>query len=79
MKFIDRFAHLIAIYSVSFANWLWRVVDLRWLDRKVGQVTGRFYTAGQLQQKMEFRTIQHQLLVMIFWLGAMTGLLYILV
>ena len=79
MKFIDRFAHLIATYSVYFVGWLWRVVDLRWLDRKVGQVTGRFYTAGQLQQKMEFRTTQHQLLVMIFWLGAMTGLLYILV
>ena len=79
MKFIDRFANLIATYSVYFVGWLWRVVDLRWLDRKVGQVTGRFYTAGQLQQKMEFRTTQHQLLVMIFWLGAMTGLLYILV
>jgi len=28
---------------------------------------------------MELRTTQHQLFVMIFWLGAMTGLFYILV
>ena len=79
IKFIDRFIHLIATYSVYFVGWLWRIVDIRWLDRKVGQVAGKFYTAGQLLQKMEFRTTQHQLLVMIFWLGAMTGLLYILV
>jgi hypothetical protein len=30
-------------------------------------------------QDLEFRTIQHQLLVMVFWLVALTGLLYILV
>ena len=79
IKFIDRFIHLIAIYSVYFAGWLWRIVDIRWLDRKVGQAAGRFYAAGQLLQKVEFRTTQHQLLAMIFWLGAMTGLFYILV
>jgi hypothetical protein len=64
---------------VYFVGWLWRIVDIRWLDRKVGKAAGRFNTAGQLLQKMEFRTTQHHLLVMIFWLGAMTGLLYILV
>jgi NADH-quinone oxidoreductase subunit L len=79
IKFIDRFIHLIATYSVYFVGWLWRIVDIRWLDWKVGQVAGKFYTAEQSLQKIEFRTTQHQLLVMIFWLGAMTGLLYILV
>jgi len=79
VKFIDRFIHLIAIYSVYFAGWLWRIVDIRWLDWRVGQVARGFYAAAQLLEKMEFRTTQHQLLVMIFWLGAMTGLFYILV
>jgi NADH-quinone oxidoreductase subunit L len=79
VKFIDRFIHLIAIYSVYFAGWLWRIVDIRWLDWRVGQVARGFYAAAQLLKKMEFRTTQHQLLVMIFWLGAMTGLFYILV
>ena len=79
IKFIDRSINLIATYSVYFVGWLWRIVDIRWLDRKVGKAAGSFNTAGQLIQKMEFRTTQHHLLVMIFWLSAMTGLLYILV
>jgi len=79
VKLIDRFVHLIATYSVHFAGWLWRIIDIRVIDHKVGQVAGRFYATGQLLQKMELRTTQHQLFVMIFWLGAMTGLFYILV
>ena len=33
---------------------------------------------GQLLQEVESHTIQHQILVMIFWLVTMTGLLYFL-
>ena len=79
IKFIDRFIYLIATYSVYFVNWLWRIVDIHWLDWRVGQKAERFYTARQSLQKVEVRTTQHQLLVMIFWLGAVTGLFYILV
>jgi len=78
IRIIDRFIHSIANYSVHFAGRLWRIVDIRWLDRKVGKVAEQV-AAGQLLQEMESRTIQHQLLVMIFWLVAMTGLLYFLV
>jgi NADH-quinone oxidoreductase subunit L len=79
LRVIDRFIHSIATYSLNFAGWLWRIVDIRWLERKVGKVAGQVNAAGKLLQGMESRTIQHQLLVMVFWLGAMTGLLYILV
>ena len=41
----------------------------------VGQVNAEV----QLSQGKEFRTLQHQLLVMIFWLVALTGLLYMLI
>jgi NADH-quinone oxidoreductase subunit L len=75
---IDRFVHAIANYSVHFARRLWRIVDIRWLEGKVGQVAGQVAEA-KLLQEMESRTIKHQLLVMIFWLVAMTGLLYIMV
>jgi len=75
IRVIDHFNHFIATYSVYFARWLLRIVDIRWLERKVGQVNA----AGQSLQEIESRTIQHQLLVVIFWLGGMTGLLYILV
>ena len=79
LRAIDHFIHVVASYSVGFAQWLWRVVDIRWLERKVGKVAGQFNTAGHLLQEVEFRSTQHQLLVMIFWLVAMTVLLYILV
>ena len=62
-----------------FARWLWRIVDIRLLEQKVGQVAGQFNAAGKLLQEMESRTIQHQILVMVFWLVAITSLLYILV
>ena len=58
-----------------FAGWLWQIVDIRWLERKMGQVNAE----EKLRQEMEPRTTQHQILVMVFWLGAMTGFLYILI
>ena len=79
MNIIDNFIHFLANYTVKFARWLWRIVDIRWLERRMGQVAGQVNTAGQFLQDLEFRTIQHQLLVMVFWLVALTGLLYILV
>ncbi len=79
IRLVDRFIYHIATYSVNLAGWLFRVVDVRWLERKVGKVAGQVNAAGKLLQGVESRTIQHQLLVMVFWLGAMTGLLYFLV
>ncbi|GJL77422.1 MAG: NADH:ubiquinone oxidoreductase subunit L [Nitrospinaceae bacterium] len=79
IRVIDRFIHFIAAYSVYFAGWLLRIVDIRALEGKVGKVAGQVNATGKLLQEMESRTIQHQLLVMVFWLVAMTGLLYILV
>jgi NADH-quinone oxidoreductase subunit L len=79
IKVIDNFINFIVNYSVYFARWLWRIVDIRWLERKVGQVTGQVNVAGQFLQELESRTIQHQLLVMIFWLVAFTGLLYFMI
>ncbi len=79
LRIIDRFVHFIANFSVFISRRLWRIVDIGWLERKVGHAARQANTAGQLMQEMESRTIQHQILVMIFWLVAMTGLLYILV
>ena len=76
---IDKFIYFIANYSVYFARWLWRVIDIRWLEKTVGQLVGQVNAEVQLSQGKEFRTLQHQLLVMIFWLVALTGLLYILI
>jgi NADH-quinone oxidoreductase subunit L len=79
IRLIDKFIYFIANYSVYFARWLWRVIDIRWLEKTVGQLIGQVNAEVQLSQGKEFRTLQHQLLVMIFWLVALTGLLYILI
>jgi NADH:ubiquinone oxidoreductase subunit 5 (subunit L)/multisubunit Na+/H+ antiporter MnhA subunit len=78
IRVIDRFIHFIGTFSVYLAGRLWRIVDIRWLDQEVGRVAERV-AAAQLLQEMETRTIKHQILVMIFWLVAMTSLLYFLV
>jgi NADH-quinone oxidoreductase subunit L len=79
IRVIDHFIHFIATSSVHFARWLWRIVDILWLERKVGQVVEQVNAVGQFLAKKESGTIQHQILVMLFWLVAMTGLLYILI
>jgi NADH-quinone oxidoreductase subunit L len=79
IRVIDRFVHLLAVSSVYFAGWLWRIVDIRSLEQKVEKVAGQVNATGKLLQEMESRTIQHQILVMVFWLVAMIGLLYFLV
>ena len=79
VRVIDKSVYFIANYSVYFARSLWRIVDIRWLERTVGQLLGPFNTDGQLKQEMQFSTLQHQVLVIIFWLVALTGLLYYLI
>ncbi len=78
IRVIDHFIHSLANITVYLAGKLWRIIDIHWLDQRVGKVAERV-AAGQMLREMESRTIQHQLLVMIFWLVAMTGLLYFLV
>lgn len=79
VKGIDRVVMGIGEQSVGMGRWLWQVVDISWLEQKVDQVGKQADAAGQLLQETETRTLQHQLLVMIFWLVLATGLLYILV
>ena len=79
IKGIDRIVMGLGQQSVGMGRWLWQVVDIRWLDQRVSQMGRQADTAGQLLQEAEPRTLQHQLLVMIFWLVLATGTLYILV
>mgnify|MGYP001591797742 FL=1 len=79
VRVIDKSIFFIANYSVYFARWLWRIVDIRWLERTVGQVFRQVNNDRQLRQVIAFRTLQHQVLVIIFWLVGLTGLLYYLI
>ena len=79
IKGIDRIVVGIGQRSVGLSRWLWRVVDIGWLESNVGQVGRHADVAGPFFQEAEPHTIQHQLLVMIFWLVLATGILYVLV
>ena len=79
IKVIDKFIYFIANYSLYFARLLWRIVDIRWLEKTVGQLVGQVNTKVQLRHDMEFNTLQHQVLVLIFWLVMLTGILYYLI
>ena len=76
---IDRVVMGLGQQSIGMGRWLWHVVDIGWLEQKVGPVGKQADAAGQLLQETETRTLQHQLLVMIFWLVLATGLLYFMV
>ncbi len=79
IKGIDRIAMGFGQHSVGIGRWLLQVVDVGWLEKRGGQVEKQADAAGQILLEVESRTLQHQLLVMIFWLVLSTGLLYILV
>jgi len=79
IKGIDRAVVGLGGSSVGLGRWLWRVVDIRWIETNIGQVLQKADAAGHILQETESRTIQHQLLVMVFWLVAAIGLLYVLV
>jgi len=79
VKGIDRAVVGLGGSSVGLGRWLWRVVDIRWLETNIGQVFKKADSAGHILQETESRTIQHHLLVMVFWLVSAIGLLYLLV
>ena len=79
VKGIDRAVIGLGGSSVGLGRWLWRVVDVRWLEKNIGQVLQKADVAGNILQETESRTIQHHLLVMVFWLVSAIGLLYFLV
>ncbi|MEX2492897.1 MAG: NADH-quinone oxidoreductase subunit L [Nitrospirales bacterium] len=79
IKGIDRIVVGLGGSSVGIGRWLWRVVDIRWLENNVGQIFKGADAAGHILQETEPRTIQHHILVMVFWLVSAIGLLYVLV
>ncbi len=79
IKGIDRVIVGVGASSVGLGQWMWRVMDIRWLGSNLCQIFKGVDAAGQVIQETESRTIQHHLLVMVFWLVSAIGLLYVLV
>jgi NADH-quinone oxidoreductase subunit L len=60
------------------SRWLWRTIDIRGdeMVKGVGRASG---DTGEMLQKVEPRTLQHHLLVVVFWLMLAIAVSYWLV
>ncbi|MGD9850718.1 MAG: NADH-quinone oxidoreductase subunit L [Nitrospirales bacterium] len=68
LRGVDRVVVGIGKQSLGIANWLWKSIDIKILDKKVNRIGEQAEVAGDLMRELEPRTLQHHLLVMIFWL-----------
>lgn len=75
---LDRSLNQSATSSVSLSRWLLRVVDLRG-DAMVGQLGRISDETGEMLHRIEPRTLQHHLVVVVFWLMLAIALSYWLV
>jgi NADH-quinone oxidoreductase subunit L len=68
LRGVDRVVVGIGKQSIGIADWLWKSIDIKILDKNVNRVGGQAEAAGDMMRELEPRTLQHHLLVMIFWL-----------
>lgn len=73
---IDRLVLTVGSLTVGVARWLFRFLDMGGLDRTGERFAHRVDATGQAMQGFEPRTLQQNLLVMIYWLVAALGFFY---
>jgi hypothetical protein len=76
LRGVDRVVVGVGRQSVGFANWLWKIIDIKVIDKNVNRLGDQAGSAGDMMRELEPRTLQHHLLVMIFWLIVGMGLLF---
>lgn len=65
---VDRVVVGIGKHSIGIANWLWNIIDIKVLDKNVNRLGDQTEATAETMRELEPRTLQHHLLVMIFWL-----------
>jgi NADH-quinone oxidoreductase subunit L len=76
LRGVDRVVIGIGNHSVGIANWLWKIIDIKVLDKNVNRVGDQAEATAEMMRELEPRTLQHHLLVMIFWLIVGMSLLF---
>ena len=76
LRGVDRVVVGIGQRSIGIANWLWKRIEIKVLDKNVVRAGNQAASTGNMMQELEPRTLQHHLLVMIFWLIVRIGLLF---
>ena len=64
------------IAAVQLSGWLWRIIDIRGTDQALERRGRLGEGAGEALQRIEPRTLQHHLVVIVFWLVLAIGLSY---
>lgn len=76
LRGVDRVVVGIGQRSLGIANWLWKSIEIKVIDKNVNRAGNQAETTGSLMRELEPRTLQHHLLVMIFWLILGIGVLF---
>ena len=76
LRGVDRVVVGIGKHSVGIANWLWKIIDIKVLDKNVNRIGDQAEATAEMIRELEPRTLQHHLLVMIFWLIVGMSLLF---
>jgi NADH-quinone oxidoreductase subunit L len=75
---VDRQVDNVGTGSVSIARWLGRIVDTGGISKTVDGVGRGVDATGHAAKRMEPRTLQHHLLVVVLWLVAALAFFYML-
>ncbi len=75
VKGIDRVVVGAGGRTVSMARWFWQHIEMRQAEERMEHVPPA-EAADQIVREVEPRTLQHHVLVMVFWLIAAIGLFY---
>ena len=62
--------------AVLLSQWLWRVIDIRGTDQTIQRLGHFGEETGEALQRIEPRTLQHHLVVVVFWLVLVISLSY---
>jgi NADH-quinone oxidoreductase subunit L len=76
LRGVDRLVVGMGKHSLGIANWLWKIIDIKVLDKNVDRLGNQAEAAAETIRELEPRTLQHHLLVMIFWLIVGMSLLF---
>ena len=79
LRGVDRIVVGIGKQSLGIANWLWKSFDIKILDKNTIRIGGQVEATGDTMRELEPRTLQHHLLVMIFWVIIGMILLFVFV
>ncbi len=73
---VDRLVMSLGTLTVSFSRWLWSALDMGSIARTADGFAGSVEASGQSLRKLEPRTLQQNLLVMVFLLVIALGFFY---